>query len=84
MQKLCSCCSKPAQHSLVFVLSTVGISPRFQKCSSAVLFCDSCFKKLLDSEHWGTNDLRKAVNSAYTALFLRSREQSNATDTERG
>jgi len=33
MQKLCSNCSEVAEYSLMFVLSSVGTTPRLQKCS---------------------------------------------------
>jgi hypothetical protein len=72
MQKLCSNCTQMAEYSLVFVFSSVGTSPRFQKCSPAVSFCDDCLRELCDC--FCTNDLRTAVNSAYTALSQRSRK----------
>lgn len=81
MLKSCSNCSEPAQYSLVFVLSSVGVSPRSQKCSPAVLFCSDCLQELCEPERLPTNDLRKAVNSAYTAIKQRSRQQSNTTNS---
>jgi hypothetical protein len=78
MQKSCSYCSKFARYSFGVVLSTVGTSPRLQKCSPVVLFCSDCLKELSETECLCTTELRKAVNSAYTSLNLRSREQSNA------
>jgi hypothetical protein len=77
MLKLCSCCSRPAQYSLGCVLSSVGISQRVQKRSRVVLFCDDCLRELCDSEHWGTEELRNAVNSAYTTLNLHPSPSSN-------
>lgn len=71
MLKLCSYCSRPAQLSVVFVLSSLGISPRLQKCSPAVLFCTDCFERLREqksSDRLHSSALRKAVNNAYTAL----------------
>jgi hypothetical protein len=68
MMKVCSCCPRPAEYSYVSILSSVGISKRLQKCSPAVLFCANCLQKRLKREHWGTDKLREAVNSAYTAL----------------
>jgi hypothetical protein len=84
MQKSCSYCSKPAQYSLGVVLSTVGTSPRLQKCSPVVLFCSDCLNELSETECLCTTGLRKAVNSAYTALELLSREQLNAAATAHG
>ena len=82
MTKLCSRCSRPAEFSVVSVLSTVGISGRLQKCSAAVLFCADCLQQLLTREHWATDTLREAVNSAYTALNqqLANRVKRNSDD----
>lgn len=71
MQKACSNCSQMAEYSLVFVLSSVGSSPRLQKCSSAVSFCGDCLRELC--ECFCTDQLRSAVNSAYTELNQRVR-----------
>jgi hypothetical protein len=55
--------------SVVVILSTVGTSPRRQKCSAAVLFCHRCLRDLLvDGAHLLTDDLRKSVNNAYTHI----------------
>src|SRR5207249_3080142 len=65
MLKLCSRCSREAELSVVCVISTVGSSPRRQKCSPAVLFCHRCMRDLLaDGANFGTDDLRKSVNTA--------------------
>ena len=66
MQKICSKCSKPAQYSVVAIISTVGVSTRLQKSSPAVLFCEACMRKLCERLH--SNEFCKAVNSAYTTL----------------
>ena len=76
MLKLCSNCSQLAQFSLNAIVSTVGVSARLQKSSSAVLFCDSCLQKANDRLH--SSALRKAVNSAYTTLISRLRERASA------
>ena len=75
MSKSCSNCSQPVQYSLVFVLSSVGISPRLQQCSPNVSFYNDCLKALCETECLPSNDLRKAVNSAYTAMNQRSSTQ---------
>lgn len=74
MQKLCSNCSEMAEYSLMLVVSSVGNTPRLQKCSRVVLFCDACLAEL--SESLCTDELRTAVNKAYTALNQRSRTPS--------
>jgi hypothetical protein len=80
MMKLCSCCSHPAEYSLVSIVSSVGVSERLQKCSPAVLFCANCLEKRLQRQRWGTDKLREAVNRAYTALNVRLRGRSTASD----
>jgi hypothetical protein len=79
MLKVCSNCSRPAQFSLVAIISTLGVSERLQKSSPAVLFCDSCLQKFCDRLH--SNALHKAVNNAYTTLKERLRMRSAAKIT---
>lgn len=79
--KKCSCCSRPALYSVVVVVSSVGCSPRVQKCSPAVLFCDGCLRGLCNDEHCSVTGLRGAVNSAYTALHLLSCKHSQVSDS---
>ena len=68
MTKRCSRCSREAELSVVWVISTVGSKPRHQKCSTAVLFCHRCMKDLAERGHWPTDDLQKSVNNAYTHI----------------
>jgi hypothetical protein len=77
--KLCSNCGAGAQYSVVAIVSSVGVSPRIQQSSPAVLFCDDCLREL--SELVCSDDLRNAVNSAYTQLKQRSSERFNASET---
>ena len=77
-QKLCSRCSRPAQWSFLCMISSVGASPRLQKSTHVVLFCDACFEQLCENEHWGTDELREAVNRALTAINQRTAEHSSA------
>lgn len=81
MQKLCSKCSKPAQYSIVAIISTLGVRKRLQKSSPAVLFCEDCMRKLCERLH--SNEFSKAVNGAYTTLIQRLRERSTAQDASR-
>lgn len=79
MAKSCSCCSQPAEHSLTLILSTVGVSPRMQQCSSVVLFCKSCIHALATQEcWWGSTAIFNALQRAYTATTQRSGERSTA------
>jgi hypothetical protein len=76
MQKSCSNCSETSQYSIVVTISTVGISPRIQKYSTAVPFCERCFSEL--RERLCSDKLREAVNNALTELNERLRQQSTA------
>ena len=78
MAKSCSCCSQPAEYSLALVLSTVGVSPRTQRCSPVVLFCESCIHALATEEcWWGSAALSNALQRAYTATKQDSRNRLN-------
>ena len=76
MEKQCSNCSEAVQYSIVVTISTVGVSPRIQSYSTAVLFCSLCFREL--SERLCSDKLREAVNNALTELNQRLRERSTA------
>src|SRR5437588_9367260 len=66
--KSCRFGSGPAQFSLAAVISTVGVSPRLQKCSSIVLLCDSCIRELCNRLAPVSSELQRALKDAYTAL----------------
>jgi len=68
MLKRCSQCPSEAQLSVVCVISTLGSSPRRQKCSAAVQFCHRCLRDLLAGGGLGTDDLKRSVNNAFTGL----------------
>lgn len=74
MQKLCSNCSEPVQCSIVIVISSVGVSPRVQRYSAAVLFCENCLREV--NERLCSDKLREAVNSALTELNERLHDHS--------
>jgi hypothetical protein len=63
--KTCAC-GDPAQYSVASVISTLGVSPRRQQCSPAVLFCKSCIHELCD--YALPPQLRIALEDAYTAI----------------
>jgi hypothetical protein len=77
-QKLCCNCSRPAQFSMVVIISTVGVRKRLQKSSRAVLFCDSCLQESCD--HLQSIALRECVNEALTSLNLRLYERATAAN----
>jgi hypothetical protein len=67
-RKRCCFCKQSAQYSLACVLSSVGLSPREQKCSPVVLVCRSCLRELCDRVAPVSSELQTALISAYTAL----------------
>jgi hypothetical protein len=70
MAKSCSCCSKPADYSLALIVSTIGISPRNQRCSPVVPFCKNCIHALATEECWlGSTALFNALQHAYTTIM---------------
>ena len=69
MQKFCSNCSEAAQYSIIVIVSSVGVSPRVQKASLAVLFCNDCLREF--SERLCSDDMQNAVNNAYTSVAER-------------
>jgi hypothetical protein len=80
MPKSCSRCAREAELSVVWVISTIGSTPRRQKCSVVVLFCHRCMRDLL-AEHGRlfTDDLQKSVNDAYTRV---NRPSNPSTEPE--
>jgi hypothetical protein len=76
MDKSCSNCKEKAQYSIVVMISSVGVSPRVQQSSPAVLFCESCFSEV--SDRLCSDKLREAVNNALTELNQRLRDNSSA------
>ena len=72
--KPCSRCSRPAAFSLAFLLSTVGVRKRAQKCSQTILLCSSCIHDAIASLGiTPLNQLQQPLTSAYTAIVGNSR-----------
>lgn len=70
---LCGCTADFAVHSLI---STKGVSPRTQKCSSAVPFCEFCLQAVCGSDHTQIPvGLIDALRTAYAALTSGSSNQ---------
>jgi hypothetical protein len=68
-RKQCSRCSRPADFSLAFLVSIIGVRPRGQKCTQTVPLCKSCIQAaapLLASTP--LQNLREPLTTAYTAL----------------
>jgi hypothetical protein len=80
--KKCEFCGDPAQYSLAFVLSTVGVRPRRQKCSSVVLICDDCIHTLYESDPQIPEELQNALKRAYTTLNSVPTDHTQRSETE--
>lgn len=80
--KKCEFCGDPAQYSLAFVLSTVGVRPRRQKCSSVVLICDDCIHTLYESDPQIPEELQNALKRAYTTINLAPADHSQRPENE--
>ena len=80
--KRCEFCGDPAQYSVAFVLSTVGVRPRRQKCSPVVLSCDDCIQTLYESDPQIPEELQNALKRAYTALNSVPTDQTQRSETE--
>ena len=68
-RKSCSLCSRPADFSLAFLVSTIGVRPRGQKCTQTVPLCISCIQAaahLLASTP--LQGIQEPLRVAYTAL----------------
>lgn len=80
--KTCEFCSQPAQYSLAFVLSTVGVRPRRQKCSSVVLICDKCIREFYESDPQIPEELQNSLKRAYTTLNSAPTGHAQRLETE--
>lgn len=72
--KTCDC-GQQAQYSVASVISTLGVSPRRQQCSPAVLLCGDCIRDLCD--YVLPPLLRDALGDAYTAINETSHDRRN-------
>jgi hypothetical protein len=78
----CNQCGNYAAFSLCHLLSTVAVTPRKQKCGTAIPYCSACIQRLLDllrvSEHSALRELSQSLNEAYTALETASMRCSDS------
>ena len=68
-KKSCSECGEPAEMSLCQIISTVGIAPRQQRCTTSTAFCAAGLQgriKLLCRE--GLHGIHKPLSETYTAM----------------
>jgi hypothetical protein len=68
-RKSCSRCERPADFSLAFLVSTIGVRPRGQKCTQTVPLCKSCLSTAIPFlASTPLQDLQEPLRDAYTAL----------------
>ena len=71
-------CGAPAVYSICVLVSSLGISPRRQKCGVAQPFCTACIQKLFTQQR--IDDARRVQESleqAYTAITEHLRAESD-------
>lgn len=68
-RKSCSRCPRPADYSLAFLVSTIGVRPRGQKCTQTVPLCKSCLSTAIPFlASTPLQDLQQPLRDAYTAM----------------
>jgi hypothetical protein len=76
--KSCNC-GQPARYSLSFLISTLGLNPRQQKTTTAVVFCDSCIQGALAAmETTAPTGMLQPLRSTYTKFNEHFREALHA------
>jgi len=72
-QRSCSECGGTAEVSLCQIISTVGRTPRFQRCSKATAFCAACLQSRLKLlRRLGLRGIHRPLGEAFTELAERS------------
>jgi hypothetical protein len=72
VRKTCEQCGNEAVVTVCWLVSTVGVSPRAQKCSKGTVLCASCLCRLLEAEGSALPLLlRQRLSEAYTAALRR-------------
>jgi hypothetical protein len=73
VRKTCEQCGNEAAVAVCWLVSTVGISPRVQKCSRASGFCLDCLKQFGGGEQGKVPpQLLQRLREAYTATIGQS------------
>ena len=70
-------CGAPAAYSICVLVSSLGVSPRRQKCGRGQTFCAACIQKLLD-EQWlnQARNVQESLKEAYTEVAAHLRAES--------
>jgi len=68
-RKSCSRCPQPADYSLAFLVSTIGVRPRGQKCTQTIPLCKACIQAAAPFlASTPLRNLQEPLTDAYTAL----------------
>jgi len=79
MRKTCEACGNDAVVTVCWLVSTMGTSPRVQKCSKASALCQDCVGTICSrTDVSGSVFLRQRLADAYTAASAQSRVPSLA------
>jgi hypothetical protein len=78
-RKSCSYCWRPAEFSLCHLISTIGTTPREQKCSQALVLCNDCIQRIFSLiEALPFHGYAPPLSGAYTALAKVSANKANS------
>lgn len=77
-RRRCIQCGQPAEFSLSFLISTLGHSPRRQKCTTSIPFCSDCIQAVMEAMGTVTPPpLIQPLRESYTALEARPDSRSD-------
>lgn len=77
VRKTCEQCGNEAAVTVCWLLSTLGSSPRAQKCSKVSFFCLGCIQRVCAPDGTGMPLLlRQRLQEAYTATTSRFKSDS--------
>jgi len=84
MRKSCEQCGNDGTLAVCWLLSTVGKSPRVQKCSRGTILCTACLRQLIGPNQSKVPPLLgKRLSEAFTAVRGRSSGLSAPTPLPR-
>jgi hypothetical protein len=78
MKRSICLCGVSAAYSICVLVSSLGVSPRRQKCGVARPFCAACIQKLF-SERWldQARNVQESLREAYTEVAEQLRAESH-------
>lgn len=69
LKKICSECNEPAEISLCQIISTVGRTPRQQRCSTSTPLCAACLQSRINLlRKFGLHGIQRPLSEAFTTL----------------